>query len=496
MNSYDHISMVVLAGGKSRRMGTDKADLLYHEKTFLEIQIEKGRTLGIKDIMVSGYRGEYCSAPVIKDDIPEKGPLGGMETCLRRAENEYVLVLSVDVPLIPVTELQRMIEQVDETGAKATILAHSGREESMIGIYHKSLSEEMRNEVMNRNGSVFGFLNRIGYERYETAQDDSFFRNVNDPDAYQEMKADADDNNKKSVKEKKQETGALIIASTPGKNEKILFPALYEVNHSSLIKWEISRLRRAGVSPIYVLCGYEQERLRTHLVHNGVQFIEDSDYLRRDLNQSIAYGLNQVQEKCKRLLILPAEYPFFSMDTLSVLLQCEESTIPTYENVQGYPILYVDGRFDSYGRGVRIKVEDSGVSRSLNSEEGENYLRDYVNRSKEEKQLKVKTKVMLSKENDFFGPGIYHLLKNIEKTGSIQAAVSMMDMSYSKGWKMIRKVEEEMAFPFVKRTSGGKSGGGASLTEEGKQFLDRYEKLLKDVEYISNRFFDAYFYEY
>ena len=42
MNSYEHISMVVLAGGKSSRMGTDKADVLYQGKSFLEIQIEKG----------------------------------------------------------------------------------------------------------------------------------------------------------------------------------------------------------------------------------------------------------------------------------------------------------------------------------------------------------------------------------------------------------------------------------------------------------------------
>jgi molybdopterin-guanine dinucleotide biosynthesis protein A len=51
-------SMIVLAGGASSRMGRDKSDLLLGNRTFLETQIRKGIQLGIKDILVSGYRGE------------------------------------------------------------------------------------------------------------------------------------------------------------------------------------------------------------------------------------------------------------------------------------------------------------------------------------------------------------------------------------------------------------------------------------------------------
>lgn len=50
--------MVVLAGGASSRMGRDKSDLTIEGKTFLEMQIEKGRKLGINDILLSGYHGE------------------------------------------------------------------------------------------------------------------------------------------------------------------------------------------------------------------------------------------------------------------------------------------------------------------------------------------------------------------------------------------------------------------------------------------------------
>ena len=64
-------SMIVLAGGKSSRMGRDKSDLLLGMDTFLNVQIRKGTELGIRDILVSGYRGEApwadwrhaCGAP-------------------------------------------------------------------------------------------------------------------------------------------------------------------------------------------------------------------------------------------------------------------------------------------------------------------------------------------------------------------------------------------------------------------------------------------------
>ena len=103
MSSGTQFSMIILAGGKSLRMGTDKADLILGEKTFLQIQIEKEKQLGIEDIQVSGYRGTQCTCPVTPDRIPGKGPLGGLEICLRRAKWEKCLVLSVDVPLVPVS---------------------------------------------------------------------------------------------------------------------------------------------------------------------------------------------------------------------------------------------------------------------------------------------------------------------------------------------------------------------------------------------------------
>ena len=64
------ISMIILAGGASSRMGRDKSDLTIDGKTFLEMQIEKGEKLGISDILLSGYHGENkYKYPIIPDHL-------------------------------------------------------------------------------------------------------------------------------------------------------------------------------------------------------------------------------------------------------------------------------------------------------------------------------------------------------------------------------------------------------------------------------------------
>lgn len=185
-------SMIILAGGMSRRMGTDKANLLYHGKSFLEIQIEKGRTLGIKDILVSGYRGNICKEDqdvrVIPDRFSKKGPLGGLEACLREAIHERSLVLSVDVPLVPTEELEKLLDCSTENNGKITILKHGEKEQPLIGVYHRDVADAMCKEIEEEKGSVFAFINRNGYQVYESLAEDAFFRNINDMEAYREIK--------------------------------------------------------------------------------------------------------------------------------------------------------------------------------------------------------------------------------------------------------------------------------------------------------------------
>ena len=182
------ISMIILAGGASSRMGRDKSDLTIDGKTFLEMQIEKGEKLGISDILLSGYHGENkYKYPIIPDRFPGKGPLGGLEACFCKAKNPYCLVLGVDVPLVPAEELTALIRQSLHSDAKAVILSHSGHEEPLMRVYSTDLADAMLEEITERKGAVFAFLRKNGYECYESQAAAWYFSNINDSETYKEI---------------------------------------------------------------------------------------------------------------------------------------------------------------------------------------------------------------------------------------------------------------------------------------------------------------------
>ena len=137
-------TLVVLAGGASSHMGREKSDLLLDGQTFLEIQIGKGCQLGAKQILISGYRGTQCGEEIVPDRISGQGPLGGLESCFRRAKTEKCLVLGVDTPLVPVEELQNLLKfAMEKADQPVTMLCHNGKEECSrlgnSGRYERSL---------------------------------------------------------------------------------------------------------------------------------------------------------------------------------------------------------------------------------------------------------------------------------------------------------------------------------------------------------------------
>lgn len=108
-DAFRPMSGIVLAGGASRRMGQNKAELVLNGKSLLQLQVNKLRSLGIEDVMLSGIGcPSLPGTRVIPDKFPGKGPLAGLHACLRAAKNPACLALSVDVPLVPASALAHL----------------------------------------------------------------------------------------------------------------------------------------------------------------------------------------------------------------------------------------------------------------------------------------------------------------------------------------------------------------------------------------------------
>ena len=107
--------------------------------------------------------------------------------------------------------------------------------------------------------------------------------------------------------------------------------------------------------------------------------------------------------------------------------------------------------------------------------------------------LRPAVKLRLARQGIFFGPGTAALLELIEETGSIQEACAAMELSYSKGSRIIKNTEKEFGVKLLERWTGGTGGGGSRLTPEGKRMLGCYRKLEAKVQQSAEELFKECF---
>ena len=175
---FGKASFLILAGGKSGRMGIDKADLLYRDETFLDHLISKAKKIGFEEILVSGKQ--------IPDLIPDRGPLGGIYSGLLSITKPLCFVISVDLPQISENTIRNMIEQHTNSGKYLiTVLNHRGRIEPLIGVFDRSLCETIRKEIEIRPVSVFRLFDIAGFSCYDHTNSENEIRSVNTLEDYE-----------------------------------------------------------------------------------------------------------------------------------------------------------------------------------------------------------------------------------------------------------------------------------------------------------------------
>lgn len=102
-------------------------------------------------------------------------------------------------------------------------------------------------------------------------------------------------------------------------------------------------------------------------------------------------------------------------------------------------------------------------------------------------------KLKIGGEHAFIGPGCWELLSLIEKNGSVRLACEEMQLSYSKAWKILNRLEAQAGHKVLIRRHGGKNGGETRLTQEGRELLARYEAFVKESNEAVRGIFEKYF---
>jgi len=175
----------VLAGGRSTRMGRDKALLPYGDATLLEHALTTLR--GVCDaVAIAGSRDDLSAfAPVIADEFADCGPLGGIHAALAQSRQEWNLFLAVDMPRVTAKHLRRLLAHPRSVSTRAVVAQADGRLQPLCGLYHRELAGLIAQALAEGKRAVIPVLESItgaqGLMRVDF-EDGTAFLNMNTPE--------------------------------------------------------------------------------------------------------------------------------------------------------------------------------------------------------------------------------------------------------------------------------------------------------------------------
>jgi len=180
------ISVVLVAGGESRRMGRDKATLLFHAKPLWQIQLELLQKLEPTEIFVSARTDPVwrpADVQFVADDLPSRGPLSGLAASLTRMRAQHLLALAIDMPFMTEEYLTFLCNQIEP--CRGVIAKIEDRFEPLAAIYPQEALANVQSALSGKDFSlqtVTGCLVAAGKLQVMpvTSQERKLFLNMNE----------------------------------------------------------------------------------------------------------------------------------------------------------------------------------------------------------------------------------------------------------------------------------------------------------------------------
>jgi len=178
----------VLAGGASRRMGHDKAQIRWKEGTLLTHAIEQIKRVASEVFVVGAVAAENLPVPVLPDGLQGLGPLAGIQAALRYSETDWNLVLAVDLPLVTSAMLAWLADLRIGTSRPAIVPLVQLRLQPLCAIYRRDLLPQIDEALAQRESSIHRLLERLSTRIIEEDQliangfSPEMFLNVNTPE--------------------------------------------------------------------------------------------------------------------------------------------------------------------------------------------------------------------------------------------------------------------------------------------------------------------------
>jgi molybdopterin-guanine dinucleotide biosynthesis protein A len=183
---------IILAGGKSSRMGTNKALLKINETPNIERILMSLQAVFPQPILVCNDPEpyQYLGIKIVNDHFPGKGPLAGIHAGLKASSHEINLVVACDMPFVSVVLAEDLLNKSGDWDAVVPVI--EGRQHPLFAVYKKKLVVVIEKMINEERLRMKDLLDQVRV-RYLTEQElkladspEQIFFNMNHPQEYEE----------------------------------------------------------------------------------------------------------------------------------------------------------------------------------------------------------------------------------------------------------------------------------------------------------------------
>ena len=185
----NHLAALILCGGRSTRMGTDKGALPFGDASMLERVVRMVRPI-VDQVIVVARQGQQAPAgvTVVHDPVEDQGPLAGLAAGLAASTSDLNIVVACDMPLIKPAVLQRLVSMLGNHDACVAVVG--GHASALCGVYRSRVAGDAQALLDSGERRVMRLLDRIKTKRVDAAllrdidPDLDTFLSCDTPEAY------------------------------------------------------------------------------------------------------------------------------------------------------------------------------------------------------------------------------------------------------------------------------------------------------------------------
>ena len=176
---------VIIAGGKSSRMGQPKGLLEYEGFSFIQHIISNTSVFDRQYISANSDIYNNLGCEIITDNYKDTGPVGALQATIARSSSEYVFFIPCDMPFISEETVYHLYSKI-EKGTDAAVFTADGRVFPTVGIYRKTALPAIEQQIQCKNYRLMNLLEKLNTVFVQRPFPEQFC-NINTPKDYEEI---------------------------------------------------------------------------------------------------------------------------------------------------------------------------------------------------------------------------------------------------------------------------------------------------------------------